>query len=65
MSQPITRASFGILAPLGAIVLLVWAVGFVLFGMHAGYWHLLVPAGILLVLIQGIIRITGGADGPV
>ncbi len=64
MSQPLSRASFGILAPLGGLLVLVFAIGFAVFGLHSTAWQMLLPVGIVLMLIQGVIRIGGGNDGP-
>ncbi len=62
MSQFLSRATVGVAGLLGAIVLVVWAVGFLLLGVHAGGWHLLVPVGLVLIIGQGVRRVAGRAD---
>lgn len=62
MSHPLSKATAGVAGLLGAIVLVVWAVGFLLFGVHAGGWHLLVPVGLVLVIGQGVRRVADRAD---
>lgn len=57
MSQPLSRNTIGILGPLGALVLIVWAVGFLVFGVHGKGWHVLFPIGVVLVLVQVILRL--------
>ena len=49
-------ATVGIPGAVGALLLLTWLVGWALFGAHAGGWHLLVPVGLALVLLQGVLR---------
>ena len=51
--------SMGIPGLLGMILLLVWAIGWALFGMHEFPWHLLVPIGIGLSLAQVVRRVAG------
>ena len=53
----ITRHSIGIPGLLGAVLLLVWAVGFVVLGMHGPLYHLLVPAAAVLMIAQGVRRV--------
>lgn len=53
----ITRQSIGIPGLLGAVLLLVWAVGFVVLGLHGTLYHLLVPAAGLLIIAQGVRRV--------
>ena len=43
---------FGILGLLGALLIVVWVVGFVVFGLHDGLFHLLLPAGIVCLIVQ-------------
>jgi hypothetical protein len=63
-NPPISRQSFGILGALGALVLVVWAVGFFAFGVHGRGWHVLVPVGALLLIVQGVRRVNAGSDEP-
>lgn len=51
------RARFGILGTLGALLFVVWFVGWVLFGLHDGYWHALVPISAAMMIIQGVRRV--------
>jgi len=53
----LTRQTLGIPGLLGAIVLIAWAFGFVVLGMHGPLYHLMVPIAALLILGQGIRRI--------
>ena len=53
----ITRQSIGIPGLLGAVLLLAWAVGFVVLGMHGRLYHLLVPAALVLIVAQGVRRV--------
>lgn len=58
MSSPhLSRATVGIPGLVGVLVLLVWLVGWAAFGMHAGGWHVLVPVGAFLLLLQGVRRV--------
>jgi hypothetical protein len=52
----LTRQTLGIPGLLGALLLLVWVVGFLLLGMH-GLFHLLVPVAVVLILMQGVMRV--------
>lgn len=47
----------GIVGIVSAIILIVWFVGWLFFGMHAGLWHFLFLIGTLLGLTQGVRRI--------
>jgi membrane-bound ClpP family serine protease len=47
----------GIPGIIGAIVLLVWLVGWLFFGKHDGYWHVLFLIGTLLCIAQGVRRV--------
>ena len=51
------KARFGILGTLGVLLLLVWIVGFIVFGAHEGLWHLLVPVGGVMLIAQGVQRV--------
>lgn len=64
MAQLHARQTFGILGALGALLLVVWVVGFVLFGVHAALWHVLVPVGAVLLISQGVLRVNAGANDP-
>ena len=64
MNPPLSRQTVGVLGALGVVVLLVWAAGFLLFGVHGGGWHVLVPIGALLVVAQGVRRVSLGSDDP-
>ena len=52
----ITRQTLGVPGFLGAILLLIWAVGFLLLGMH-GIYHVLVPVALVLIIFQGVRRV--------
>lgn len=64
MNPPLSRQTVGPVGALGALLLLVWAVGFFAFGVHGGGWHVLVPAGIVLMIVQGVRRVSVGSDDP-
>lgn len=51
--------SMGVPGLLGLILLLVWAIGWIVFGLHEFPWHLLVPVGIALSLAQVVRRVAG------
>jgi hypothetical protein len=53
----LTRQTMGIPGFLGALLLLAWAFGFLVLGMHGPLYHLLVPAAGVLILAQGIRRV--------
>lgn len=60
---------FGIVGLASAIILIVWFVGWMFFGMHAGLWHFLFLIGAFLGLMQGVRRIArapcrSGSRGP-
>jgi hypothetical protein len=42
---------------MGAVILAVWLVGWLAFGMHDGLWHALVPLGGVMLIAQGVRRI--------
>ena len=52
----ITRQTLGVPGLLGAILLLAWLFGFLIFGMH-GLFHVLVPVAALLIIVQGVRRV--------
>ncbi len=52
----LTRQTLGIPGLLGALLLLVWLVGFVVFKAH-GVFHVLVPVAAVLILAQGVRRV--------
>jgi hypothetical protein len=51
------RATFGVLGTIGAVVLIVWAVGWIVLGFHGGGWHFLFPVGVILCLAQTVWRV--------
>jgi hypothetical protein len=53
----LTRHTLGIFGLLGAVLLLVWVVGFFVLGVHGSLFHLLVPAAGLLIITQGVRRV--------
>lgn len=53
----LTRQTMGLPGLLGTILLLAWAVGFLVLGMH-GVFHLLVPVAALLIIVQGVRRVS-------
>lgn len=48
---------FGIPGILGILLLVIWAIGFFLLGMHNGLFHVLFPVGVLLLIAQGVRRV--------
>jgi hypothetical protein len=58
----LTRQTIGIPGLLGAILLLVWAFGFIVLGVHGALYHLLVPISGLLMISQGIRRLNREED---
>ena len=52
----LTRQTLGIPGLLGTILLLVWAIGFLVLGVH-GLFHVLVPIAGVLILAQGVRRV--------
>ena len=55
-----TRQTFGIPGTLGLLILLVWAVGWIVFGWHDGLYHALVPVAVVLILVQFTRRVASG-----
>lgn len=51
------RHNIGLLGLLGGLLLIGWTIGFVVFGMHDGWYHVLVPVGLVLVLVQAVRRV--------
>lgn len=64
MSPRVSAQTVGILGALGVLLLVIWAVGFVIFGAHAHGWHILFPVGAVLVIAQGVRRLNLGSDVP-
>lgn len=63
MHTHLSRHTAGFAGFLGALLLIVWAGGFLLLGAHARGFHLLVPIGMALVLFQAVRRVDHeGAD---
>jgi hypothetical protein len=52
------RQTIGIAGALAALALLVWAIGWLFFGLHTGLFHLLVPLAILLAVAQVARRVS-------
>jgi hypothetical protein len=50
----------GIPGLVGAVLLLVWAFGFLVLGMHGTLYHLLVPVAALLIVVQGVRKVNEG-----
>ena len=53
----LTRRTLGIPGLLGAVLLIAWAFGFLVLGMHGGFYHLLFPVAVLLILVQVVSRV--------
>ena len=51
------RSTFGIPGLLGALILVVWAVGWVVLGFHGSGWHFLCPIGVVLCIAQTVWRV--------
>jgi hypothetical protein len=51
------QRNLGILGALGMVIVLVWAVGWLMLGYHDGLYHALLPVGVLLILIQAVRRV--------
>ena len=47
----------GILGFLGILVFIAWAVGWLFFGLHEGFYHLWLVVAIVLMIAQGVRRI--------
>ncbi len=50
---------FGILGILSALLIVVWAVGFVAFGVHDGTFHLLLLVGFVSCVGEWVRRVAG------
>lgn len=48
---------FGIPGLLSALLIAIWIVGFVVFGVHDGTFHLLFLAGVVLGIAQWVRRV--------
>ena len=55
-----TRQTFGIPGTLGVLVLLVWLIGWIVFGWHDGLYHALFPVGVVLLIVQFARRVASG-----
>ena len=64
MNPPLSRQTVGLLGALGALLVVVWAVGFLAFGAHAHGWHVLVAVGALLLIAQAVLRTNVGTNDP-
>jgi hypothetical protein len=47
----------GILGFLGLIVFIGWAIGWIVFGLHEGYYHVLLAVAAALMIAQGVRRV--------
>ena len=47
----------GVLGFLGLIIFVAWAIGWIFFGFHEGYYHLLFPLAAVLMIAQGVRRV--------
>lgn len=56
------RETVGVPGLLGIIILVVWAVGWIFFGLHEHFYHALFPVGVILLLSQVVRRVDAG--GP-
>jgi len=54
----LTRRTLGVPGFLGAILLVAWAFCFIVLGVHGTLFHLLVPVAGLLIIAQGIRRLS-------
>ena len=54
----------GVPGLLGALLLIVWAFGFLILGFHGSGYHLLVPAAGLLIILQGVLRVNANENEP-
>jgi hypothetical protein len=61
-THALTRSTLGVPGLIGAVLLLAWLVGWAVFGVHAGLFHLLVPAGLFLILLQGVRRVNASEN---
>ena len=54
------RQTVGIPGLLGIIILVVWAVGWIVFGVYAKLYHALFLVGVVLLLSQVVRRVDAG-----
>ena len=54
------RQTVGIPGLLGIIILVVWAVGWIVFGVYAKFYHALFLVGVVLLLAQVVRRVDAG-----
>ena len=54
----------GVPGLLGAILLVVWAFGFLILGVHGSTYHLLVPLAGALIILQGVLRVNAADNEP-
>lgn len=54
--------TIGIPGLLGAVLLVAWAFGFLVLGLHGTLYHLLVPIAGLLIIVQGVLRVNADED---
>ena len=64
MTERLSRQTVGIAGLLGVVILGVWALGFLVFGVHGRGWHVLVPVGIVLIIAQAVMRMSTHSDDP-
>ena len=64
MTERLSRQTVGIIGAIGVVVLAIWAVGFLLLGVHGRGWHVLFPVGIVLIIAQGVRRMNAHSDDP-
>jgi len=55
-----TRQTVGVPGALGALVFLVWAIGWLVLGWDDGEFHILLPVAIVLMMVQFGRRIVAG-----
>lgn len=51
------RRNLGVLGALGVVIVLAWAIGWLVLGYHDGLYHALLPVGVLLILVQAVRRV--------
>jgi hypothetical protein len=47
----------GILGFLGLIIFIAWAIGWIVFGLHEGLYHLWLAVAAVLMIAQGVRRV--------
>jgi hypothetical protein len=55
-----TRQTFGVLGALGFLIVIVWAIGWLVLGWDDGTFHVLLPVGIVLMMAQVARRVVAG-----